>query len=208
MRCLGEAGVGVSLDDFGTGYSSLGLLKQLAVDELKIDRSFVDNALRDTADAAIVQAVAGLAGQLGLRAVAEGVEDEATLRAVAEWGATHAQGYYLSRPVPAEELSTKLDGSSRLELRGRGAIAVTQAALRPPAARPALAPLGPLALRHRRRDPVGAQAPLQAARELRRDAPDRGAEPHASGATSISERSRSIARTTAAATCSGVRVAT
>ena len=63
VRCLGEAGVGVSLDDFGTGYSSLGLLKQLAVDELKIDRSFVDNALRDTADAAIVQAVAGLAGQ-------------------------------------------------------------------------------------------------------------------------------------------------
>ncbi len=118
VRCHGEAGVGVSLDDFGTGYSSLGLLKQLAVDELKIDRSFVDNALRDTADAAIVQAVAGLAGQLGLRTVAEGVEDEATLRAVAEWGATHAQGYYLSRPVPAEELSTKLDGSSRLELQG------------------------------------------------------------------------------------------
>ena len=50
--------------------------------------------------------------------MAEGVEDEATLRAVAEWGASYAQGYYLSRPVPAEELSTKLDGSSRLELRG------------------------------------------------------------------------------------------
>jgi predicted signal transduction protein with EAL and GGDEF domain len=100
VRCLGDAGVGVSLDDFGTGYSSLGLLKQLAFDELKIDRSFVDNALQDTADAAIVQAVAGLAGQLGLRAVAEGVEDEATLRAVAEWGASYAQGYFLSRPVP------------------------------------------------------------------------------------------------------------
>ena len=55
VRCLGDAGVGVSLDDFGTGYSSLALLKQLAVDELKIDRSFVDNALQDTADAAIVQ---------------------------------------------------------------------------------------------------------------------------------------------------------
>ena len=118
VRRLGDAGVGVSLDDFGTGYSSLGLLKQLAVDELKIDRSFVDNALGDTADAAIVQAVAGLAGQLGLRVVAEGVEDEATLRAVAEWGAGYAQGYYLSRPVPAEELSAKLDGSSRLELPG------------------------------------------------------------------------------------------
>ena len=78
----------------------------------------MDTALEDTADAAIVQAVAGLAGQLGLRVVAEGVEDEATLRAVAEWGASYAQGYYLSRPVPAEELTARLDGSSRLELRG------------------------------------------------------------------------------------------
>jgi diguanylate cyclase len=118
VRRLGEAGVGVSLDDFGTGYSSLGLLKQLAVDELKIDRSFVDNALQDTADAAIVHAVARLAGQLGLRAVAEGVEDEATLRAVAAWGASYAQGYYLSRPVPAEELTAKLDGAGQLELPG------------------------------------------------------------------------------------------
>ncbi len=118
VRCLGEAGVGVSLDDFGTGYSSLALLKQLAVDELKIDRSFVDSALEDTADAAIVQAVAGLARQLGLRAVAEGVEDEATLRAVAAWGATFAQGYYLSRPVAAAELTARLAASNRLVLRG------------------------------------------------------------------------------------------
>ena len=118
VRCLGDAGVGVSLDDFGTGFSSLALLKQLAVDELKIDRTFVDNALDDAADAAIVQAVAALARQLGLRAVAEGVEDEATLRAVAEWGATYAQGYYLSRPVPAAELTERLAGSSRLDLDG------------------------------------------------------------------------------------------
>ena len=118
VRCLGDAGVGVSLDDFGTGFSSLALLKQLAVDELKIDRTFVDNALDESADAAIVQAVAGLARQLGLRAVAEGVEDEATLRAVAEWGATYAQGYYLSRPVPAAELTARLAGTDRLDLPG------------------------------------------------------------------------------------------
>ncbi len=117
-RALGNAGVGVSVDDFGTGYSSLGLLKQLAVDELKIDRTFVDTALEDPADAAIVQAVAGLARKLGLRVVAEGVEDEATLRAVAAWGATYAQGYYLSRPVPAAELTARLAGSGRLEVRG------------------------------------------------------------------------------------------
>ena len=100
VRDLGEVGVGVSLDDFGTGYSSLGLLKQLAVDELKIDRTFVGNALNDGADAAIVQAVSGLGRQLGLRIVAEGIEDEATLRAVAEWGATLGAGL-LHRPAAA-----------------------------------------------------------------------------------------------------------
>ena len=112
-RELGDAGVGVSLDDFGTGYSSLGLLKQLAVDELKIDRTFVSNALHDAADAAIVQAVAGLGRRLGLRVVAEGVEDEATLRAVAEWGATLAQGFHISRPLPAEDLTAMLSSLSR-----------------------------------------------------------------------------------------------
>jgi EAL domain-containing protein (putative c-di-GMP-specific phosphodiesterase class I) len=118
VRELGEAGVGVSLDDFGTGYSSLGLLKQLAVDELKIDRTFVDNALNNDADAAIVEAVAGLGRRLGLRVVAEGVEDEATLHAVAEWGATHAQGFHISRPLPAEKLTAKLSSSSSATLHG------------------------------------------------------------------------------------------
>jgi predicted signal transduction protein with EAL and GGDEF domain len=111
VRELGHAGVGVSLDDFGTGYSSLGLLKQLAVDELKIDRTFVNNALHDTSDAAIAEAVAGLGRRLEMRVVAEGVEDEATLRAVADWGATFAQGFYLSRPLPAEDLTTMLTAS-------------------------------------------------------------------------------------------------
>ena len=171
VRCLGDAGVGVSLDDFGTGFSSLALLKQLAVDELKIDRSFVDNALDDSADAAIVQAVAGLARQLGLRAVAEGVEDEATLRAVAEWGATYAQGYYLSRPVPAAELTERSPGSSRLDLpgpwperrRARGSSPARRASR--------ASALGALPLGHRRGDLVGAEAALQAARELRQRGP-------------------------------------
>ncbi len=114
VRDLGEVGVGVSLDDFGTGYSSLGLLKQLAVDELKIDRTFVGNALNDRADAAIVQAVSGLGRQLGLRIVAEGIEDEATLRAVAEWGATLGQGFYIGRPLPAEDLTDRLMNASTL----------------------------------------------------------------------------------------------
>jgi diguanylate cyclase len=112
VRELGHAGVGVSLDDFGTGYSSLGLLKQLAVDELKIDRTFVNNALHDTSDAAIAEAVAGLGRRLEMRVVAEGVEDAATLRAVADWGATFAQGFYVSRPLPAEDLTTMLTTNS------------------------------------------------------------------------------------------------
>ena len=157
-----------------------------------------------------MQAVAGLARQLGLRAVAEGVEDEATLRAVAEWGATHAQGYYLSRPVPRRGAQhERLAGSSRLDLPGRGPIASRSRLFARPHARPALAALGALPLGHRRGDLVGAQAALQAARELRQRGPPTAAPSRsASGATSISERSRSIARTTAAATCSGVRVAT
>jgi diguanylate cyclase (GGDEF)-like protein len=118
VRELGDVGVGVSLDDFGTGYSSLGLLKQLAVDEIKIDRTFVGNALHDGADAAIVEAVSGLGRQLGLRVVAEGVEDEGTLRAVAEWGATLAQGFYISRPLPAEDLTASLSSTSSSTLRG------------------------------------------------------------------------------------------
>ena len=117
-RELGDAGIGVSLDDFGTGYSSLGLLKQLAVDELKIDRTFVGSALNDRADAAIVQTITGLGRRLGLRVVAEGVEDEATLRAVADWGATFAQGFYISPPLPAEELTARLSSASSSRLRG------------------------------------------------------------------------------------------
>jgi EAL domain-containing protein (putative c-di-GMP-specific phosphodiesterase class I) len=70
--------------------------------------------VHEEADAAIVQAISGLGRQLGLRVVAEGVEDEATLRAVAEWGATLAQGYYISRPAPAEDLAAMLSSSSSL----------------------------------------------------------------------------------------------
>ena len=76
----------------------------------------------------------GSPGSSGLRAVAEGVEDEATLRAVAEWGATYAQGYYLSRPVPAAELTERLAGSSRLELHGpwRESLSRSRLFARPP----------------------------------------------------------------------------
>jgi diguanylate cyclase (GGDEF)-like protein len=101
---LVETGIGVSVDDFGTGYSSLGLLKHLPVDELKIDRTFVRDLLTDTADAAIVRSVVDLGGRLGLRTVAEGVEDAETLDRIAEYGVTVAQGFHIARPLPAGEL--------------------------------------------------------------------------------------------------------
>jgi EAL domain-containing protein (putative c-di-GMP-specific phosphodiesterase class I) len=108
VRGLVAAGVRVSLDDFGTGYSSLGLLKQLPVDELKIDRGFVRDAGHDQADAAIVQSAIDLARRLGIRVVPEGVEDGDTLARLAEWGADTAQGFFISRPVPADVLEAWL----------------------------------------------------------------------------------------------------
>jgi diguanylate cyclase (GGDEF)-like protein len=107
---LVATGIGVSVDDFGTGYSSLGLLKHLPVDELKIDRTFVRDLLTDPADAAIVQSVVDLGGRLGLRTVAEGVEDAETLDRIAEYGVTVAQGFHIARPLPADELERWLAG--------------------------------------------------------------------------------------------------
>jgi diguanylate cyclase (GGDEF)-like protein len=104
VESLVATGIGVSVDDFGTGYSSLGLLKHLPVDELKIDRTFVRDLLTDTADAAIVQSVVDLGSRLGLRTVAEGVEDAETLDRIAEYGVSVAQGYHIARPLPADEL--------------------------------------------------------------------------------------------------------
>ena len=112
LRSLAAAGVGVSLDDFGTGYSSLSLLKRLPVDELKVDRSFVRDVARNHADAAIVQTAIDLGRRLGIRVVTEGVEDAATLALVSEWGADAAQGFHLSRPLPADELEDWLTTTS------------------------------------------------------------------------------------------------
>ncbi len=102
---LGELktmGCMTSLDDFGTGYSSLSHLQQLPVDELKIDRTFVTQLPDDPQNAAIVKSVIELAHNLGLEVVAEGVETTAALRWLREQGCERAQGFYLSKPMPAE----------------------------------------------------------------------------------------------------------
>ena len=105
---LRSLGVSASLDDFGTGRSSLAYVRNLPVDEIKVDRSFVAGMVADDADAAIVSATLALARALGLRVVAEGVEDEQTLVALAADGCDVAQGYLISRPVTGDAMLTWL----------------------------------------------------------------------------------------------------
>src|SRR5437764_9680145 len=103
-----ERGVGVAIDDFGTGYSSLAYLKQLPVDELKIYRTFVAALGQDPQDEIIVGATIDLGHQFGLMVTAEGVEDEVALRMLAAMGADSVQGFYLSRPVTGDGITTAL----------------------------------------------------------------------------------------------------
>ncbi|MGW3895374.1 EAL domain-containing protein [Micromonospora profundi] len=101
---LHRIGVAIALDDFGTGYSSLQHLRRLPLSEVKVDRSFVLGMADDPDDAAIVRSMIELAGALGLRVVAEGVEDERTWRMLHAAGCDAAQGWFYARPMPAEEL--------------------------------------------------------------------------------------------------------
>ncbi|GIF52428.1 diguanylate cyclase (GGDEF)-like protein [Asanoa ferruginea] len=101
---LAKLGVAIALDDFGTGYSSMQHLRRLPLTEVKVDRSFVLGMATDADDHAIVRTVIDLAGALGLRVVAEGVEDERTWRLLRGVGCHVAQGWFYARPMPAEEL--------------------------------------------------------------------------------------------------------
>jgi diguanylate cyclase (GGDEF)-like protein len=110
---LREFGIALSLDDFGTGYSSLSHLKSLPVQEVKLDRSFVARMCTDPTDAAIVHAMLQLAHALGMRVVAEGVEDDATWKALNTLGCDIVQGFVLGRPVPGPELEQQLNAQAR-----------------------------------------------------------------------------------------------
>ncbi|GAB3360702.1 EAL domain-containing protein [Modestobacter lapidis] len=106
---LRAMGVGIAIDDYGTGYSSLAYLAELPVTELKLDRAFVGSLTESPRNAAIVTSTLQLAHALGLVLVAEGVEDQATLDALAVLGCDLVQGYHLTRPLPATELERWLD---------------------------------------------------------------------------------------------------
>jgi EAL domain-containing protein (putative c-di-GMP-specific phosphodiesterase class I) len=109
LKRLSAVGFQLAIDDFGTGYSSLAYLGRLPVDEIKIDRSFVLKMSTSDGDRTIVQASIDLAHKFGKRVVAEGVEDTTTLHLLEGMGCDQAQGYLISRPLPAEHLARWLE---------------------------------------------------------------------------------------------------
>jgi diguanylate cyclase (GGDEF)-like protein len=109
---LSEMGIVLAVDDYGTGYSSLCYLKRLPIDEMKIDRSFVMQMADDRSDAAIVRSTVELGRNLGLKVVAEGVETAAAWAHLKALGCDFAQGYYLSKPVPAAQIEALVTASN------------------------------------------------------------------------------------------------
>jgi len=105
MQDLADLGVAVAIDDFGTGYSSLAYLTDLPIGELKIDKSFVRAMTSDTRNAIVVRSTIELAHNLGLRTVAEGIEDAFTFERLRELGCELAQGFHMSEPLPAPALA-------------------------------------------------------------------------------------------------------
>ncbi len=105
---LKEIGISISLDDFGTGYSSLGQLKNLPIDSLKIDRSFVEEIINNRDNGHIIEAIVSLSQKFGVRVIAEGVETEEQLYFLKTAGCDIVQGYFISRPLPFNELKTFL----------------------------------------------------------------------------------------------------
>jgi diguanylate cyclase (GGDEF)-like protein/PAS domain S-box-containing protein len=108
LRDVRRLGVTIAIDDFGTGYSSLSYLRRFSVDRIKLAREFVADLATDANDRAIAQAAIGLARNLGIDMIAEGVETAEQLELLRSWGCREAQGFYLAKPMSAEELTPLL----------------------------------------------------------------------------------------------------
>lgn len=110
-RCK-QLGFRVSIDDFGTGYSSLGYLHRLPVDELKIDKTFIETMIIDHRSMAVVRAIVGLAQGLDLKVVAEGVETREQAEALRALGCSYGQGYRFARPLAADQVMSSIAGEA------------------------------------------------------------------------------------------------
>jgi EAL domain-containing protein (putative c-di-GMP-specific phosphodiesterase class I) len=108
LEQLSAMGLRLSIDDYGTGHSSLAYLRRLPVQELKIDRSFITHLAEDDDDLQVVRSTIELAHHLGLRVVAEGIEDARSLALLQLHGCDLAQGFHLGRPVPADTMLDQL----------------------------------------------------------------------------------------------------
>ena len=104
LQQISELGAKISIDDFGTGYSSLAYLKQLPVDELKIDKSFVLKMTENESDHKIVRSIIDLAHTFDMTVVAEGIENQKTMELLTTMGCDIGQGYYIARPMPLEQI--------------------------------------------------------------------------------------------------------
>lgn len=111
LNQLDSLGIGISIDDFGTGYTCLSYIRRLPVQEIKVDKSFVIGMSKSPDDWVIVSSLIELGHNLGMTVVAEGVEDERTLRTLNEIGCDFAQGYHMAKPLPADDLAEWLETS-------------------------------------------------------------------------------------------------
>src|SRR5690606_33130934 len=109
LKQLNALGVKISLDDFGTGFSSMNYLTKFAIDRLKIDKSFVWNIANGGSDSNIVITIIQMAHSLGLKVIAEGVEDYEQFQFLNEHGCDEVQGFYYSKPLPAEMIKKFLE---------------------------------------------------------------------------------------------------
>ena len=118
---LSEIGIEMSIDDYGTGYSSLAYVKKLPVNELKIDREFVKNMASSKQDIAIVRSTIELGHNLGMKVVAEGIENQEELDMLKTLGCDHAQGFLISQALSSQELETWVREKGLAEKKGKQA---------------------------------------------------------------------------------------